>query len=156
MVGEDRSLVVTRTFSKTWSAAALRLGYLLGPTWVVEELDKVVLPYHLDAAKQVAGCLALQSREEMEARVARLVEERGRVVARPGGLPVTQWPSGANFVLFRPDDVAGEVVWQRLVDAGVLVRNCASWPRLDDCLRVTIGTAEENTAFLEALGSSLG
>jgi histidinol-phosphate aminotransferase len=154
-LGEDRSLVVTRTFSKTWSAAALRLGYLLGPTWVVEELEKVVLPYHLDAVKQVAGRVALQYRGEMEARVARLVEERGRVVAGLDRLPVTQWPSDANFVLFRPEGVAGEVVWQRMVEAGVLVRNCASWPRLDDCLRVTIGTPEENTAFLEALGTSL-
>jgi histidinol-phosphate aminotransferase len=62
-------LVVTRTYSKTWSMAAARLGYLVGPAWLVAELDKVVLPYHLDALKQVAGRLALDFTDEMEARV---------------------------------------------------------------------------------------
>ncbi|MGI9577667.1 MAG: pyridoxal phosphate-dependent aminotransferase, partial [Microthrixaceae bacterium] len=156
MVSEDRSLAVTRTFSKTWSAAALRLGYLIGPTWLVAELDKVLLPYHLDALKQTAGVLALRHVDEMEARVAHLVEERGRVAAALDELAVTQWPSGANFILFRPQPVSGELVWQRLVDAGVLVRNCASWPRLDDCLRVTLGTSAENDAFLAALRAALG
>ncbi|MCP4436873.1 MAG: histidinol-phosphate transaminase [Actinomycetia bacterium] len=156
MVAEGRSLAVTRTFSKTWSAAALRLGYLVGPTWLIEELEKVVLPYHLDAAKQVAGRLALQFGDEMAARVAHLVEERGRVAEALDAMAVTQWPSGANYILIRPDEVAGEDVWQRLVDRGVLVRNCSSWPRLADCLRVTIGTPVENDAFLEALSSSLG
>ena len=60
LVAEDRPLVVTRTFSKTWSMAGARLGYLIGPTWLVAELDKVVLPYHLDAVKQIAGRLALR------------------------------------------------------------------------------------------------
>ncbi len=55
LVDEDRSVVVSRTYSKTWSAAGLRLGYLIGPTWCIDELGKVVLPYHLDAIKQLAG-----------------------------------------------------------------------------------------------------
>ena len=54
--------------------------------------------------------------------------------------------------LFRPDNGAGEEVWQALVDRGVLVRNCASWPGLEGCLRVTVGTPEENRAFVDALG----
>ena len=102
LVGPGVPLVVTRTFSKTWSMAASRLGYLIGPAEVVAELDRVVLPYHLDAAKQLAGILALDHVEEMNARVAHLVEERGRLVSRLADLPVDVWPSGANFVLFRP------------------------------------------------------
>ena len=70
LVDEDRPIVVTRTYSKTWSAAALRLGYLIGPTWVVEELEKVVLPYHLDALTQLAGVLALDHLDDMQRRVA--------------------------------------------------------------------------------------
>lgn len=151
LVDDDRSLVVTRTFSKTWSMAAARLGYAVGPAWLVEELDKVALPYHLDAAKQIAGTLALDYVDEMTARVASLVEERGRVVAALAQLDLDQWPSGANFVLFRPRSVSGADVWQALVDRSILVRNCASWPRLDDCLRLTLGTPEENDAFLAAL-----
>jgi histidinol-phosphate aminotransferase len=151
LVADDVPLVVTRTFSKTWSMAAARLGYLVGPAAVVAELEKVVLPYHLDALKQRAGVLALEHLGDMEARVARLVEERGRLVAALAELPVDVWPSGANFVLFRPRTVPGADVWQQLVDRSVLVRNCASWPRLDGCLRVTIGTPEEDDAFLTAL-----
>ncbi len=151
LVGEDRSLVVTRTFSKTWSMAAARLGYLVGPAWLVAELDKVVLPYHLDTVKQIAGRLALEHTEEMLARVAGLVEERGRLVARLGELDVDLWPSGANFVLFRPRARDGRDVWQALLERSVLVRDCSSWPRLDGCLRVTIGTPDEDDAFLAAL-----
>jgi histidinol-phosphate aminotransferase len=92
----------------------------------------------------------------MEARVARLVEERGRLSAHLADLPVRVWPSGANFVLFRPETVAGDEVWQRLLDRGVLVRNCASWPRLEGCLRVTVGTPDEDDAFLDALREILG
>ena len=151
MVDESIPLVVVRTYSKTWSMAAMRLGYCVGPSWVVEELTKVVLPYHLDAVKQAAGRLALAFQPQMEARVATLVEERGRVAAALSDLPVETWPSGANFVLFRPIGVDGDTVWKALLERSVLVRNCASWPRLDGCLRVTIGTPAEDDAFLSAL-----
>jgi histidinol-phosphate aminotransferase len=151
LVADDVPLVVSRTFSKTWSMAAARLGYLVAPAEIVAELEKVVLPYHLDALKQVAGCLALDDVAEMDARVARLVLERDRLVSRLTDLPVRVWPSGANFVLFRPETADGAEVWRRLVDRSVLVRNCSSWPRLEGCLRVTIGTPDEDDAFLTAL-----
>ena len=151
LVDDDVPLVVTRTYSKTWSMAAARLGYLIGPPAVVEQLDQVVLPYHLDAVKQAAGRIALDFADAMQARVAALVEERGRLVARLSELPVDVWPSGANFVLFRPQRHRGADVWRELVDRSILVRNCADWPRLEDCLRVTIGTPAEDDAFLSAL-----
>jgi len=156
LVDDARPLVVTRTFSKTWSMAAARLGYLIGPAWLVAELDKVVLPYHLDAVKQVAGVVALRFKAEMDARVAELVEERGRLVAALGDLDVDVWPSGANFVLLRPRAADGAEVWQALLDRGVLIRNCASWPRLEGCLRVTIGTRAEDDTLLTALTEVLG
>ncbi len=156
LVAEDRNVVVTRTYSKTWSAAALRLGYLVGPTWMVDALEQVVLPYHLDEVTQLAGVLALDHLGEMQARVARLVEERGRVAAVLAGLPVEQWPSGANFILFRPLHHDGAAVWRALVERSVLVRNCSSWPRLEGCLRVTLGTPEEDDEFLAALSGVLG
>jgi histidinol-phosphate aminotransferase len=151
LVRDDRPLVVTRTYSKTWSMAAARLGYLIGPEWLVEQLDKVVLPYHLDVVKQIAGRLALDYRAEMDARVAALVEERGRLTARLNDLPIDVWPSGANFVLVRPQRADGDEVWQALLDRSVLVRNCASWPRLDGCLRITVGTPDEDDTLLSAL-----
>lgn len=151
LVDEDTPLVVTRTFSKTWSMAAARLGYLIGPTWVVEELQKVVLPYHLDALKQVAGTVALQFVDAMEERVSHLVEERGRLEAALRDLPCEVWPSAANFILFRPTGRDGAQVWRELLDRSVLVRDCSSWPRLDGCLRVTVGTSDEDDRFLIAL-----
>jgi histidinol-phosphate aminotransferase len=151
LLGEDVPLVVTRTFSKTWSMAAARLGYLVGPAAIVAELEKVVLPYHLDAFKQLAGTVALAHVDAMNDRVTRLVAERGRLIARLQQLDVEVWPSGANFVLFRPRSIDGDTVWSGLVERSVLVRNCASWPRLEGCLRVTIGTTDEDDRFLAAL-----
>jgi histidinol-phosphate aminotransferase len=159
LVSEDRPLVVTRTFSKTWSMAAARLGYLIGPSWLVAELEKVVLPYHLDAFKQVAGRLALRFSDEMDDRVRQIVSERDRIATTMAGMPVDVFPSGANFVLFRPtqgiEGLSGRAVWQGLLDRSVLVRDCSSWPRLENCLRVTVGTHAENSEFLDALQFAL-
>ncbi|HZQ86803.1 MAG TPA: histidinol-phosphate transaminase [Acidimicrobiales bacterium] len=156
LIDDERGLVVVRTFSKTWSMAAFRLGYLVGPASLVDALHKVALPYHLDAVKQAAGRLALRYRTEMEARVAALVEERGKVAAALADLPVESWPSEANFILFRPSGVDGRDVWQALLDRSILIRDCTSWPNLDGCLRVTIGTPAENEAFVTALTEVLG
>ncbi|MGI9118884.1 MAG: histidinol-phosphate transaminase [Acidimicrobiales bacterium] len=156
LVDDDCAVVVTRTFSKTWSMAAARLGYLVGPAWLVADLEAVTLPYHLDALKQVAGRLALGFEGEMQARVAAVVAERQRIVIAMVELAVHQWPSDANFVLFRPDGGDGHRVWQGLLDRGVLVRDCSSWPGLEGCLRVTVGSPEEDDAFLSALAGALG
>jgi histidinol-phosphate aminotransferase len=153
LIDDAVPLVVVRTFSKTWSMAGARLGYLVGPDWVVDALQQVVLPYHLDAAKQLAGTLALRHVDEMDARVKQIVAERERLAEGLERLPVDTFPSGANFILFRPAN--GPAVWQGLVDRGVLVRDCSSWPRLANCLRVTVGTPAENDCFLDALGEAL-
>jgi histidinol-phosphate aminotransferase len=152
---EQPGLVVTRTFSKTWAMAGARLGYLVGEPTVVAACESVVLPYHLSAQTQIAGLIALRHVPEMEARVARIAEERGRVATALGDLPVDSWPSDANFILFRPRDRDATEVWQALLDRSVLIRNCASWDGLRGCLRVTIGTADENDRFLHALKESL-
>ncbi len=151
----DRTVVV-RTFSKTWSMAAARLGYLIGPPEVVAACELVALPYHLDAFTQLAGRLALEYLDEMESRVAMVKEERGRIAAALADLPVESWRSDANFILFRPVDKDARTVWSGLLDASVLVRDCSTWPGLSGCLRVTVGLPEENDRFLAALGASLG
>ena len=151
LVDDDSPLAVTRTYSKTWAMAGARLGYLVGPRWLVAELEKVALPYHLDALKQAVGIAALDFVDDMQARVGAIVSERTRLADRLRSLPVDVWPSGANFMLIRPRDRDGAEVWQQLVDRSVLVRNCSSWPRLAGCLRVTVGTPEEDDRFLDAL-----
>lgn len=152
--GAER-LVVVRTFSKTWSMAACRLGYLVADPEVVDACMLAALPYHLDALTQAAGRLALRHEPEMRARVALLTEERGRLAAALADLPVQSWPSDANFILFRPLGRDAGEVWEALLAESVLVRNCSSWPGLQGCLRVTVGTPEENGRFLAALGRSL-
>jgi histidinol-phosphate aminotransferase len=92
----------------------------------------------------------------MEARVAAVVSERERLTAALGELAVDVWPSGANFILFRPRSVDALEVWKGLVERSVLVRDCSSWRRLEGCLRVTIGTPQEDDAFLAALAEVLG
>jgi histidinol-phosphate aminotransferase len=155
LVDDSAPLVVVRTYSKVWSLAAVRLGFAVGPEWLVAELEKVVLPYHLSLPTQLAGRVALGYRAEMERRVASLVEERGRLFAELAGLDgVTVFPSGANFLLFRVHG-DGRAVWKALLSRGVLVRDFSRWPRLDECLRVTVGTAAENDAFLAALRGAL-
>jgi histidinol-phosphate aminotransferase len=151
LLAEERPLAVVRTFSKTWSMAGARLGYVVAPTWLIAELEKVTLPYHLDTAKQIAGRLALRYTGDMDARVQQIVAERERVSKGLAALGLEVFPSGANFVLFRVGDRDARAVWQGLVDRSVLVRDCSGWPRLAGCLRVTIGTEDENTEFLEAL-----
>ena len=150
LVADDRPLVVVRTYSKVWSMAAFRLGFCAAPATVVADLEKVVLPYHLSVPTQLAGALALRFTDEMGARVAAIVAERERLTSALSGLDgVEVFPSGANFVLFRVREA--QAVWEQLLAAGVLVRNFSSWPRLEGCLRVTIGRPEENEAFLAAL-----
>ena len=155
LVNNNSAVAVSRTFSKTWSLAALRLGYLVGPAWMIEQMDAVVLPYHLDAFKQIAGERALVYVEQMNDRVEGIVRERDRIASALDSMDVETWPSGANFLLFRPRSVDAVVVWQRLLDAGILVRDCSSWERLQGCLRVTVGTPRENTAFVSALQAAL-
>jgi histidinol-phosphate aminotransferase len=155
LVADDVPLVVVRTYSKTWSMAALRLGYCVAPAEVVAALEQTALPYHLDAVKQIAGRIALRHHVEMEARVKAITAERRRVVERLEALRVDLWPSDANFVLFRPQNKRGRDVWQHLVDRSVLIRDCSAWPGLDDCLRITIGTPAEDDRFLAALEEAL-
>jgi histidinol-phosphate aminotransferase len=161
-VDDERPLVVVRTYSKVWSLAALRLGFCVAPPWIVAELEKVVLPYHLAADTQAAGTTALRFRSEMEARVALLVEERERIVAALREIDrVTVFDSGANFVLFRvapgrnSEAEPAHGAWQALVERGILVRDFSRWPGVEDCLRVTVGTMAENDAFLSALADVL-
>jgi histidinol-phosphate aminotransferase len=116
----------------------------------------VVLPYHLDAVKQLAGRIALRFVDDMDERVRLIVAERERLSTAMAAMSIDVTPSGANFILFRPLGMGGRELWQALLDRSVLVRDCSGWPRLTDCLRVTVGTPDENDAFLDALKEILG
>jgi histidinol-phosphate aminotransferase len=151
LVAELPRLVVVRTFSKAFRLAGLRLGYLLASPWVVEDVQKVRLPYHLDAIKQIAGIVACEQEPSFLAHRHEVATERERVrtaLAVHGELQV--YPSVANFVLVR-SRIPG--MFGRLLEQGVLVRDFSGRPRLEGCVRITIGTPPENDALLEAVAS---
>jgi histidinol-phosphate aminotransferase len=153
LLAELPRLVVSRTFSKAFRLAGLRLGYLFAQPWVVEDVQTVRLPYHLDALKQTAALVALEQLEAFLDHRSRTADERDRVhAALEARTDVEVWPSAANFLLFRtalPD------LFDRLLARGVLVRDFSRQERLSGCLRVTVGTVAENDAFLAALTAIL-
>lgn len=153
LLGELPRVVVVRTFSKAWRLAGARLGYLLGHEWVIDDLRKVRLPYHLDALVQEAGLVALELAEQMTDHIARTNAETALLTEALEKLDgVEVWPTAANFLLFR---TAVPDLFDRLLARGVLVRDFTRYPRLEGCLRVTVGTPEENRRFLDALKESL-
>jgi histidinol-phosphate aminotransferase len=140
-------LVVSRTMSKAFGMAGLRLGYLAADPAVVDALQLVRLPYHLSSLTQAAACAALAHTEVLLATVDAVKAQRDRIVDALPSLGLTSVPSDANFVLFgRFADAPA--AWQALLDRDVLVRDVG----LPGWLRVTAGTAEETDAFLTALG----
>ena len=149
LLDELPRLVVVRTFSKAFRLAGLRLGYLLGPTWVVDDVQKVRLPYHLDALTQVAGLVALEQEPAFLDHRATVASERERMRAALDGIDrVEPFESAANFLLLRSDVPD---LFDRLLAHEVLVRDFSSKPRLAGCVRVSVGTPQENDAFLAAL-----
>ena len=159
LVDSDLPIVVTRTFSKAHGYAAGRLGYAVGATRVIDGMKEVLLPYHLDTFKQIAGITALKYRNEMTQRVEFLKSERERISEELKNLPLQVWDSAANFILFKPLEtvgMSGNDLWKALVDYSVLVRDCSNWPNLTDCLRATIGTEQENNSFISSLKAILG
>ena len=159
LVDDDAPIVVTRTFSKAHGFAAGRLGYAVGATRVIDGMKEVLLPYHLDSFKQIAGLTALKYRSEMAQRVEYLKLQREKVSKELKSLPLQVWRSAANFILFKPletVDMSGNDLWKALFNDSVLVRDCSNWPNLTDCLRATIGTEQENNSFIDSLKAILG
>ncbi|MFE7380986.1 histidinol-phosphate transaminase [Streptomyces zhihengii] len=140
------NLVISRTMSKAFGAAGLRLGYLAAHPAVVDAVQLVRLPYHLSAVTQATALAALEHTDTLLGYVEQLKTERDRLVAelRATGYEVTD--SDANFVQFGLFEDA-HAVWRQILDRGVLVRDngVPGW------LRVTAGTPEENDAFLDAV-----
>ena len=144
-------LAVTRTMSKAFGAAGLRLGYLAADRALVDVLRVVRLPYHLSALTQAAALAALSHRDELMAQVASLRDERDAFVDWLHSQGLSAHASDANFVLFGPFPDR-EAVWQALLDAGVLIRVVGP----EGFLRASIGTPEEMARLRGALTSAIG
>jgi histidinol-phosphate aminotransferase len=142
------TLVTFRTFSKAWGLAALRVGWLTSTAENCREIRKVKLPYSLNVISEAIAALALENRDIRDRNVARIVAERERVFAAMQSIPkIRVFPTQANFITFRTPTPLFDALWAR----GILVRDLSGYPRLQGCLRVSIGTREQNDAFLAAL-----
>lgn len=156
LLPHHKNLVVLRTFSKAMGLAGLRIGYLLAAPELAREINKARLPYNLNFFSQAAALAALEDWDTLRRNVERLVAAREDLLHRLYRIPgVRPYPSRANFILFEIAEHEPKRVFETLYGRGVLVRDVTSYPRLARCLRVSIGTDEENDRFLTALRHAL-
>lgn len=151
LIAEHPHVVVIRTMSKAFSFAGVRLGYLVADPLVIDALFLVRLPYHLSSLTQAAAEVALEHSDELLANVRTLKSNREKLRKDLISLGLSVAPSQANFLLFSGFDIPAPILWQKLLDDGVLIRDVG----LSGQLRVTIGSEAENRIFLERLRVAL-
>jgi histidinol-phosphate aminotransferase len=153
-VGSLPHVLVLRTLSK-FGLAGVRLGYLAGPAELIDEIDKVRPPYNIGALNAEATLFALDHADEFARQAAVLRDERARLQKELAAIAgVTPFPSEANMILVRVARAAA--VFAGMKARGVLVKNVeAMHPLLAGCLRLTVGTPEENTLMIQTLRASL-
>ncbi len=159
LIDEIPSVVVVRTMSKAFAFAGARLGYAIARSEVIDALQLVRLPYHLSALTQSAALAAIGESQLLLAEVAEIKRNRDRLIAALEELGFAVPPSDANFILFGGFDSlekikgwTSERLWQALLDRGVLVRDVG----FPGTLRVTVGTYEDYSSFLNSLRLVLG
>ena len=151
LLARHPNLVIFRTFSKAWSLAGLRLGYLLGAPDLVSEIVKVKLPYNLGQAGAIAGELALDNAALVERRVRLLVARRAQWRALLAASQEEVFASEANFLLVRNSKERSLLVKGSLAERGIRVRDVSAGPGLEGCLRFSVGTGAALRATARAL-----
>ena len=145
--------MVLQTLSKAGGMAGLRLGMAFAAPEVVALMSRVKYPYNINAVTQ--EIVAARLEEDISAGVRLIVSERRRIFAALEKLPAVSrvWPSDANFILARFPDPG--MVYGMLIDAGIIVRDRSHIPGCEGCLRITVGTPEENDRLLDVLSGVL-
>jgi histidinol-phosphate aminotransferase len=152
-VTRHEHVLLMRTLSK-FGLAGVRIGYMMGPERLVREIDKVRPPYNISVLNSEAALFALEHEDVFAGQAADLKRERGRLQSALEGLGLQSWPSDANMILVRVPDPAAS--FEGMKARGVLVKNVSRMhPLLAGCLRLTVGTADENAQMLAALQSTL-
>lgn len=148
------NLAILNTFSKSMSLAGLRVGYLIAHPEIIKAVNRVRLPYNLDAAAQYIALRALSRPDLWEAQARQVQAERERMAQALAALPgVKVYPSRANFIFIRTAEAVR--LRSELAAGGVAVRGFAAAEGLGDCLRVTVGRPEENDRFLQLCVESI-
>jgi histidinol-phosphate aminotransferase len=155
-LGEFSNLLVLRTVSKM-GLAGLRLGLLAGPSEWLGEIDKVRLPYNINVLTQASALFALQHQDMLDKQTSQIRRDRTQLYSALEALDgITPYSSEANFILFKTPAGQADTLFEALKADGVLIKNLnPAGGRLKDCLRVTVGTPDENGAFLAALRKAL-
>ncbi len=155
-LAQHDNLLVMRTVSKL-GLAGLRLGYITGNPGIIEQLNKIRLPYNINSLTQLSADFALSRKVLFDQQTQKICAERAAVFERLNELDgITAYPSAANFILFRTPEKQASTIFASIKQQGVLIKDLSSQGGLlSDCLRVTIGKPEENAAFLAALKKSL-
>ena len=150
-VGELENLVILRTFSKAWGLAGIRLGMAIANPFVIEVLNKIKPPYNINQATQEIASHALEMTADKEETVNKIIKERSRLRQCLDEFPFVQkiFPSESNFLLIRFQDHL--VVNEKLKSRGIIVRDRSHELYCDSCLRITVGTNEENNQLLDSL-----
>lgn len=149
-IGKHNNLVILRSLSKI-GLAGLRVGFGVADPVIIDQLNKVRLPYNSNTVSQTLAEYLLRHFDPVQKQIDTILEERNRMMLELKEVDsVTVFPSDSNFILFRTGQPG---LFQQLMDNGILVRNLSSHPRLTDCLRVTVGTREENDRFLATTAS---
>lgn len=145
------NLIVLQTFSKAWGCAAIRLGMAFASPEIIAIFNKIKYPYNVNLLTQKEAIQLLQKPETIKEWVDILLEERTRLMKEFGRLLCCErvYPTDANFFLAKVCDA--KQIYDYLVSRGIIVRNRTNVALCKDCLRITIGTKEENDALLEAL-----
>ena len=154
LFAEVPNLLVMRTLSKL-GMAGLRLGFLAGRGEWLTQLEKLRLPYNVNVLTQTVAEKLLQRIDVLREQAREIRSQRADLYVELSGLPgVRAYRSDANFILFRVP--GADAVFKGLIQRGILVKNLnRSHPLLEDCLRVTVGTAQQNQQFIQALKQSI-
>jgi histidinol-phosphate aminotransferase len=147
---KHNNLVILRSLSKI-GLAALRVGYAVADPIIIDQIDKVRLPYNSNTLSQNLTDRLLNHFAPVQKQLDALIKERDWMIRELSKFKaLIVFPSEANFVLFRVEQDSG-AIFKRLMENGILIRDLSSHPRLNNCLRVTIGTPDENKAFLKKM-----
>jgi histidinol-phosphate aminotransferase len=147
---EHPNLIILRTLSKI-GLAGLRIGVLTASARVIDQLNKIRLPYNINTLSQAVASVVLPRRDVLNYQISLLISSRQKLYNELSAIKgVTAYPSETNFVLFSTTSDASRI-YEKLKDAGILIKNLNRTGPLKNCLRVTVGTPEENSAFLAQL-----
>lgn len=147
------NVVVLQTFSKAWAMAGLRVGLAFASVQIVELMNRVKPPYNVSGIAQRAIIDALDRSKDIEAWVDKTIAERSRLIEKLADLDLVEkiYPSDANFVLVRTTDPSA--IYQHLLNERIVVRDRSRVTLCEGCLRITVGTADENDRLLRSLGN---